>query len=68
MHPGALSQPLILAAAQANNLSTSDMLRAVVVAYEIGHVLQELGRRPCQGFTHMVFLTLFALLLDMLLF
>jgi 2-methylcitrate dehydratase PrpD len=36
VHPGALSQPLILAAAQANNLSTSDMLRAVVVAYEIG--------------------------------
>ena len=36
VHPGALSQPLILATAQANQLSTSDMLRAGVIAYEIG--------------------------------
>ena len=36
VHPGALSQPLILAAAQANDLSIQEMLRAVVVAYEIG--------------------------------
>jgi len=36
VHPGALSQPLILAAAQANDLSVQEMLRAVVVAYEIG--------------------------------
>jgi 2-methylcitrate dehydratase PrpD len=36
IHPGALSQPLILAVAQANNLSIQETLRAVVVAYEIG--------------------------------
>jgi 2-methylcitrate dehydratase PrpD len=36
VHPGALSQPLILATAQANNLSIQEMLKAVVVAYEIG--------------------------------
>ena len=36
VHPGALSQPLILAAAQANDVSVQEMLRAVVVAYEIG--------------------------------
>ncbi len=36
VHPGALSQPLILAAAQANDLSIQEMLRAVVVAYEVG--------------------------------
>lgn len=36
VHPGALSQPLILAAAEAGNLSMADTLRAVVGAYEIG--------------------------------
>jgi 2-methylcitrate dehydratase PrpD len=36
VHPGALSQPLILAAAQANDLSIQEMLRAVVVSYEVG--------------------------------
>ena len=36
VHPGALSQPLILATAQANDLSIQEMLKAVVVAYEIG--------------------------------
>ena len=36
VHPGALSQPLILAVAQANNLSIQETLRAVVVAYEVG--------------------------------
>lgn len=36
VHPGALSQPLILAAAQAGRVSLADMLRAVVGAYEIG--------------------------------
>jgi 2-methylcitrate dehydratase PrpD len=36
VHPGALSQPLILAAAEASRLSLSQTLRAVVGAYEIG--------------------------------
>jgi len=36
VHPGALSQPLILAAAQAHDLSVQEMLRAVVVSYEVG--------------------------------
>ena len=36
VHPGALSQPLILAAAEAGNLSMAQTLRAVVGAYEIG--------------------------------
>ncbi len=36
VHPGALSQPLILAAAEAGNLSMAETLRAVVGAYEIG--------------------------------
>lgn len=36
VHPGALSQPLILAAAEAHRLSLAQMLRAVVGAYEIG--------------------------------
>lgn len=36
VHPGALSQPLILAAAEAGNLSMADTLRATVGAYEIG--------------------------------
>jgi 2-methylcitrate dehydratase PrpD len=36
IHPGALSQPLILATAQARGLSIEEMLRSVVVAYEIG--------------------------------
>ncbi len=36
VHPGALSQPLILAAAEAGHLPLSKMLRAVVGAYEIG--------------------------------
>ena len=36
IHPGALSQPLILAKAQANDLSIQETLRAVVVAYEVG--------------------------------
>ena len=36
IHPGALSQPLILAAAEAGNLPLADTLRATVGAYEIG--------------------------------
>ncbi|MBL8384756.1 MAG: MmgE/PrpD family protein [Burkholderiales bacterium] len=36
VHPGALSQPLILAAAEAGHLPMADTLRAVVGAYEIG--------------------------------
>ena len=36
VHPGALSQPLILAAAEAGNISMAETLRAVVGAYEIG--------------------------------
>ena len=36
VHPGALSQPLILAAAEAGRLPLSAMLRATVGAYEIG--------------------------------
>jgi 2-methylcitrate dehydratase PrpD len=36
VHPGALSQPLILAAAEADGLSMADVLRATVGAYEIG--------------------------------
>ncbi len=36
VHPGALSQPLILAAAEAARLPLSAMLRATVGAYEIG--------------------------------
>jgi len=36
VHPGALSQPLILAAAEAGNLPMSATLRATVGAYEIG--------------------------------
>jgi len=36
VHPGALSQPLILAAAQEHDLSVQEMLRAVVVSYEVG--------------------------------
>ena len=36
VHPGALSQPLILAAAEAGNFSMSATLRATVGAYEIG--------------------------------
>lgn len=36
VHPGALSQPLILAAAEAEGASMADTLRATVGAYEIG--------------------------------
>jgi 2-methylcitrate dehydratase PrpD len=36
VHPGALSQPLILAAAQAHDLSLEEVMRATVVAYEVG--------------------------------
>ncbi len=36
VHPGALSQPLILAAAEAEDASLADTLRAVIGAYEIG--------------------------------
>lgn len=36
VHPGALSQPLILAAAEACNLPLADTLRATIGAYEIG--------------------------------
>lgn len=36
VHPGALSQPLILAAAEAEERSIADALRATVGAYEIG--------------------------------
>jgi 2-methylcitrate dehydratase PrpD len=36
VHPGALSQPLILAAAESMKLPLSDLLRATVGAYEIG--------------------------------
>jgi 2-methylcitrate dehydratase PrpD len=36
VHPGALSQPLILAAAEATGASLADALRATVGAYEIG--------------------------------
>ena len=36
IHPGALSQPLILAAAEAENATLSDTLRATILAYEIG--------------------------------
>ena len=36
VHPGALSQPLILAAGQAENHSFEDVMLATVVAYEIG--------------------------------
>ena len=36
IHPGALSQPLILAAAEAENASLADTLRATILAYEIG--------------------------------
>ena len=36
VHPGALSQPLILATAEAFNLSLTETLRATVGAYEIG--------------------------------
>lgn len=36
VHPGALSQPLILAAAEAGGASLADTLRATVGAYEIG--------------------------------
>jgi 2-methylcitrate dehydratase PrpD len=36
VHPGALSQPLILAAAEANGMPLADALRATVGAYEIG--------------------------------
>lgn len=36
VHPGALSQPLILAAAEAGNLSMAATLRTTVGAYEIG--------------------------------
>lgn len=36
VHPGALSQPLVLAAAEADGASLGAMLRAVVGAYEIG--------------------------------
>ena len=36
VHPGALSQPLILAAAEAGNLSMARTLRATIGAYEIG--------------------------------
>lgn len=36
VHPGALSQPLILAAAEAGNLSMAQTLVATVGAYEIG--------------------------------
>lgn len=36
VHPGALSQPLVLAAAEAEGASLGAMLRAVVGAYEIG--------------------------------
>jgi 2-methylcitrate dehydratase PrpD len=36
VHPGALSQPLILAAAQAQGHRFADVMRATVVAYEVG--------------------------------
>ena len=36
VHPGALSQPLVLAAAEAEGASLGAMLRAVIGAYEIG--------------------------------
>ncbi len=36
IHPGALSQPLILAAGEAENASLADTLRATILAYEIG--------------------------------
>lgn len=36
VHPGALSQPLVLAAAEADGASLGGMLRAVIGAYEIG--------------------------------
>jgi 2-methylcitrate dehydratase PrpD len=36
VHPGALSQPLILAAAEAGKLSMAETLRATIGAYEIG--------------------------------
>ena len=36
VHPGALSQPLILAAAEAENASLADAIRATTIAYEIG--------------------------------
>lgn len=36
IHPGALSQPLILAAAEAGHASLADTLRATIGAYEIG--------------------------------
>lgn len=36
VHPGALSQPLILASAEATGASMAETLRAVVGAYEIG--------------------------------
>lgn len=36
VHPGALSQPLVLAAAEADGASLGAMLRAVIGAYEIG--------------------------------
>lgn len=36
VHPGALSQPLILAAAEADGASLADTLRATIGAYEIG--------------------------------
>lgn len=36
VHPGALSQPLILAAAQAHDHSLEEVMRATVVAYEVG--------------------------------
>lgn len=36
VHPGALSQPLILAAGQARNHSFEEVMRATVVAYEVG--------------------------------
>jgi 2-methylcitrate dehydratase PrpD len=36
VHPGALSQPLILAAGQAHGHRFADVMRAIVVAYEVG--------------------------------
>ena len=36
VHPGALSQPLILAAGQAHNHSFEEVMLATVVAYEVG--------------------------------
>ena len=36
VHPGALSQPLILAAGQARNHSFEEVMLATVVAYEVG--------------------------------